>query len=88
MAKIEVTYKNTLPVWWSYIWRVTLASIILGVIIGFITGFIVGFLGKPELGGPVGGISGYITSIPVSIWAMKMILDKEYKNFSVVLVEK
>ena len=86
MEKVEVTYGNTLRVWWSFVWRVMLFSIILGAVLGFIGGFIVGAMGKPELGGVVGGILGYLGSIPVSIWVLKKILSKKYKTFSVALI--
>lgn len=88
MEKIEVTWGATLRVWWSYVWRTMLFSGILGCILGFIGGFVVGAMGKPELGGTVGGILGYIGSIPVSIWVLKKILNKKYKEFSVALINE
>ena len=86
MQKIEVTYSHTLRVWWSYVWRTVLFSAILGAVLGFIGGFIVGFMGRSDMGGLVGGVLGYLGSIPVSIWVFKKILNKKYKTFSVALV--
>ena len=88
MEKIEVTWGATLRVWWSYAWRVMLFSGILGFVLGFIGGFVVSVMGKPELGSRVGGILGYIGSIPVSIWVLKKILNKKYKDFSVALINE
>lgn len=88
MEKIEVTWGATLRVWWSYVWRVMLFGGILGFILGFIGGVVVGVIGKPELGSRVGAVLGYIGSIPVSIWVLKKILNKKYKEFSVALINE
>ena len=50
MEKIEVTWGNTLRVWWSFMWRVG--------------------------------------TFPVSIWVLKKILNKQYKTFSVALINE
>jgi len=87
MERIEVTWGATLRVWWSYCWRVTLFSMILGFILGFIGGFVMGIMGKPEMSGMVGGILGFLGTIPLSIWVLKKILGKKYKGFSVALIQ-
>ena len=86
METIEVTWNHTLSIWWSYIWRCMVFSMLVGIVLGGIGGAIVGALGKPDMGGLVGGILGYIGSIPVSIYVMKTILNKRYKSFSIALV--
>jgi len=88
MERVEVTWGTTLRVWWSYVWRTTVFSAILGFILGIIGGIVVSIMGKPELAGKVGGILGYLGSIPVSIWVLKKILDRKYKDFSVALVKE
>jgi len=88
MEKVEVTWKKTLRVWWSYVWRCMIFSMILGAILGFIGGVVVAMMGKPEMGGIVGGVLGYIGTIPVSIYVLKKILDKKYKSFSVALISE
>ncbi len=88
MEKIEVTWGNTLRVWWSYFLRFSLFSGILGAVLGFIGGVVVGVMGKPELGGTVGAILGRLGTFPVSIWVFKKILNKQYKTFSVALINE
>ncbi len=88
MEKIEVTWGNTLRVWWSYFWRFSLFSLILGAVLGFIGGVVVGVMGNPELGGTVGAILGWLGTFPVSIWVCKEILNKQYKTFSVALINE
>lgn len=86
METIEVTWNHTLSIWWSYIWRCMVFSMLVGLVLGVIGGVVVGVMGKPDMGGMVGGILGYAGSIPVSIYVMKTILNKKYKNFSIALV--
>jgi len=86
METIEVTWNHTLSIWWSYIWRCMVFSMLVGLVLGVIGGVIVGVMGKPDMGGMVGGILGYVGSIPVSIYVMKTILNKKYKSFSIALV--
>jgi len=88
METVEVTWSNTLTIWWSYIWRCILISMVVGFILGAIGGVVVGVMGKPDLGAMVGGILGYLGSIPVSIYVMKVILNKKYNKFSIALVSQ
>ena len=88
MDTVEVTWNNTLIIWWSYIWRCILISMVVGFILGVIGGVVVGVMGKPDLGAMVGGILGYLGSIPVSIYVMKVILNKKYNKFSIALVSQ
>lgn len=87
MEEIEPTWTNTLPVWWSFIWRVILFGIIATIIAGGIAGFILALIGKPELAETVGGIVGYFIGIPVSVWCFKIILNKRYNGYSVRLIK-
>ncbi|WP_286695522.1 hypothetical protein [Spongiibacter sp. UBA1325] len=86
MNSVDVTWSRTFKVWWSYIWRCILFSMILGFILGFLGGVVVALIGRQELGAMVGGILGYLGSIPVSIIMLKKILVKKYSDFSVALV--
>jgi ABC-type nitrate/sulfonate/bicarbonate transport system permease component len=89
MEKIEVTWGTTLRVWWSYVWRSALFSMLLGFVLGLIGGIIVGIVGGThQTASNVGAILGYLGSIPVSIWVLKKILSKKYKEFSVALVKE
>lgn len=87
MEKIEPTWGNAIPVWWSFFWRATLFGALAGGALGFIGGVIVTIIGKPELGATVGGIAGYVAAIPVSMWCVKLILSKQFKGYSVCLVK-
>lgn len=73
-----MTYGDALPIWWSMIWRWFLGGAIAGSLAGFVAGFLAALLGNPEAGGLWGGIAGTITSIPVSLWAMRAALNKHH----------
>ncbi len=84
--RIEVTWQNTLIIWWSFLWRTILLGALVGAVLGFIGGVIVGVMGRPDWGGPVGAVLGYLGSIPVSLYVFRKILQKRYKKFSIWLV--
>ena len=84
--RLAVNWENTLTIWWSFIWRTILLGALLGGVLGFFGGVFVGVMGRPDWGGPVGAILGYLGSIPVSIYVMRKILQKPYKIFSIWLV--
>ena len=88
MEKIEVTYSNAILVWWSYIWRVTFWTVLLGAALGAVGALTIGHLVGPEVGMTIVNTLIYLGSVPVSIWVLKtLILDKKFKNFSVALVK-
>jgi len=89
MEKVDLTYGNTLRIWWAFMWRAVLFSTILGFVLGFIGAFTIGPFVEPETGRKiVAPILGYLGSIPVSIWVLNEILSKKYKTFSVALIRE
>ncbi|MGI0116613.1 hypothetical protein [Zooshikella sp. RANM57] len=85
---VEVTWSIATRVWWSYVWRFMLISLLGGAIIGAIGGLIVGILGKPELGGIIGVVLGYLITLPISIYLFKKILNKDYKHYKIRVLTK
>lgn len=83
---LEVTMGNTLRIWWAFMWRTTLFSLLFVVVIGFFSGIILSVIGKDELAGIVGGLLGYMISIPISIFVFRYILEKRFKKFSIALI--
>ncbi len=81
-----VTWSQTLSIWWAVVWRATVLSTVAGFVLGFIGGFIVGVAGRPDLGAAVGGVLGWLGSVPVSILVLKHVLDKRYRTFTIELV--
>lgn len=89
--ELEATWGRTTKVWWSYFWRnliAIIASMILGAIIGGILGFVLGMLGASIntiqiICTPIGVIIGLL----ISIIPMKLILNKNFGEFRLVLIE-
>lgn len=52
-------------------WRATVGSVVAGAVLGGVAGGIAGAIGHGDLASKVGGLMGYLGSIPVSIWALK-----------------
>ena len=87
MEEIEVTWANSIPVWWGFFWRATLFAALGGSVLDFVAGIVVVIIGRPELSTIVGAIAGYAVSIPVSMWCMKHILSKSFSGYAVRLVK-
>jgi hypothetical protein len=83
---LEVTWGRTMKIWWSYIWRRTLFSALLGLGLGFLGGLTVGLLGRPDLGGAVGFVLGNLGAIPVSFIVLRNILRRRFGTFSIALI--
>lgn len=88
MEEIEITLEKILPVWWAFVWRAMLVTMLVGFVLGGIGGFIAGASGNPRLAGTVGALLGWLASIPVSIWALKAALSKNYGSFSIALIKR
>ena len=87
MDEVDVTWGNSIHVWWSFFWRATLFGALGGLVFGFIAGIVVAIMGRPDLGGTAGAIAGYVAAIPVSMWCIKHILSKSFNGYSVRLVK-
>lgn len=83
---LEVTFERTITVWWSFIWRTAVFSMLLGAFLGLSGGIVVGIAGHGELGGAVGALLGWLGSIPVSIAVLRIVLRKQFNGFTIKLV--
>lgn len=86
MQELEVTWMRAIKVWWSMVWRVVAVSILVGIAISVVVGFIAGIFGYKEDVQVLTQLLGVITGIPIGIWAMKVVLGKEYADFRVALL--
>ena len=84
---LEPTFDRILKIWWSYIWRVTVFSTLLGFALGFVAGLITSIMGRGDLAPSVGGFLGWLGSIPVSIYVMGIVLKKKYGDFTIHFVK-
>ncbi len=84
---IEPTFNCILKIWWSYIWRVALFSMLLEFVLGFAAGVITGILGRGDLAQNVAASLGWLGSIPVFIYVMGIVLKKNYGDFTICLMK-
>ncbi|MBZ0274037.1 hypothetical protein K8I61_18510 [bacterium] len=82
----EMNLRQTLSVWWSFLWRAALASAVAGAILSFFGGVLIGTVTQFEVARKVGIAIGLIASIPISVWALDSALKKKYQGFSITLV--
>ena len=73
---MKMSWKNTFPVWWSFVWRATVYGAALGSVLGAIAGAFAVLSGVPEKAGIYGGIAGWVGTIPASMLALKQALNK------------
>ncbi len=83
----ELNLEKLLGIWWSFAWRFGLASIVSGAFLGGIGGFIAGFNGHPELAPTVGALLGFMSSFPVSVWALRAALLKKRSHYRIMLIK-
>jgi len=68
-------------------WRAAVVSMLVGAILSFIEGLVVVQLGRPDLGGMIGGLLGWLGSFSVSIWALKVTLSKRHGEHTIVMIK-
>lgn len=83
MEKPAITWERTLLIWWSFFWRFIVVSLFLGAILGYVGGIVVASVGRADLSAAVGGVLGWLASIPISVWAIRRALTKTYPGFSI-----
>jgi hypothetical protein len=66
-----LTFERTLPIWWSFIWRQTAIGGLIGGALGFVGGYLAAVAGSPQYAASIGALAGWLSSIPVSIWAIR-----------------
>ena len=90
--ELEITWDKVVRVWWSYLWRCLIASVVAMIpccIIGGIIGFIMGAMDFPILAIQlIAGLLGFMIGLGISVVPMKMILGKDFGEFRLVLLAK
>jgi len=85
---IEPTWEIAAKVWWAFIWRSALFSILIGIGLGMIVGFFGVIVGLPPgFMVSLSSLLGIVLGVSVSVWAMKMVLNKKFKQFQIVLIQ-
>jgi len=80
---MSITWKQTLPVWWSAAWRGFLYGLAGGFILGFIGG-VIAAVNDSSMSTTYGAIGGYIASVPASMLALKQAISKHLASLTAV----
>ena len=83
---LEATWDRVVCVWWSFVWRCMVFTVIAAFIVGLVVGVVLGFVGRGHSAGAVGAVIGFLVWFPVSLWVVRTILQKRFGQFSVRLV--
>ena len=93
MQEVEVTFGRAAAIWWAWIWRAMLITILTSVALGLVLGFIERTLLPPEwhFGDPdslrwIGRLTGALLGSLISIRVLQKILQRRFKDFRIVLV--
>ncbi len=87
MKTLEVTWWRATRIWWSMFWRSMLYVFLISLPLGLIIGLLASSLNinrVPEIYLQL--LSGII-GIPVWIWVIKIVFEKQFSDFQVVLTE-
>ena len=88
MQEVEVTFGRAAQIWWAWLWR----SMLFTILFSFLSGFVIGMLGHligldPKQMIPVNMLLGAVIGVIVSIWIMTKILKKNFGSFRIALVK-
>ena len=85
----QATMWDALRIWWAWIWRSILGSMVIGIAIGMIGGIFAGILGIAKENAVVFIMPlGFLGGIFVGIWVLRYALNKKYGDFRIVIVRE
>ena len=88
MEEIQATWEHAAKIWWSWVWRAVLWAIPASAAFGFVAGFIMALTGIPiEPNKVYIQIIGGLIGVYFAIFAMKIILTKQFKGYRLALVK-
>ena len=84
---VDATFSRVLSVWWLFIWRSAVGSIVLGLAIGIVIGGATLLFGvSQEASVPFVMLLSVVIGIVWGMVVLRMALNKNYRGFSIVLV--
>lgn len=94
MQEIEVTFGRAAVIWWAWIWRAMLLTILASVSIGVLLGILERALLPPQWhsGDPgmmllIGRLCGALLGSLISIKVLQKILRRPFNGFRIALVK-
>jgi hypothetical protein len=83
------TFKRAARIWWAWIWRSVLLGLGGSVFVSLVVG-ISGILNRTseEVSRVIAMVMAVIVSVPLGIWAFQMVLEKNFREFTIRLVPR
>ena len=87
MEELQVTWIHAIKIWWSLTWRVLLVGGLAGLALGLLFGVLGAATGAADdVVKSWGQVGGMLVSIPIGIWVVKSILNKDFRKYRIILV--
>jgi membrane associated rhomboid family serine protease len=89
MREVEITVGRLVGICWLLMWRAAIGGFVIGAVIGFIIGFVMGATGfaKGQIA-VVTSLAGLIVGLVWTVVVVKMMLQKQYRDFRIALIER
>lgn len=89
MQELQVNLGRLLRIYWLFMWRSVLGSLVIGFTLGFIIGLVLRVLGVPlTQTTTITSLVGLVGGVVWSLFCLKMALEKKYRDFRIVLVPR
>lgn len=89
MREVEISIGRLLRICWLLFWRAIVGALVIGTAFGFVIGFIMGAAGFAQAQiALVTSTAGLIFGVVWSVVVVKMMLEKHYSDFRIVLIER
>jgi membrane associated rhomboid family serine protease len=89
MREVEITIGRLLRVYWLFLWRAIIGGLVIGAVFGFVIGFIMGAAGFAQAQiAVVTSTAGLIIGTVWSVVVVRMMLEKQYSDFRIALIER
>ncbi len=89
LATLEPTWEHALRVWWSWQWRILVATILLGIFTNFWLSTAGGAIGLNARGFAIASqVLSFVFSGLVSLYLFKDILDRNFGRFRVCIIPR
>ena len=82
----EVTDARVLRIWWAVLWRGTLFGGIVAWLVGAVVSAAAIMNRSSEIAESAASMAGYVVTLPISFWVLKLALRKQYRGFALRIV--
>jgi hypothetical protein len=72
---MKISWNDSMPVWWSLVWRGFIYGAVGGALLGFVAGAIAGGTGHLDKAATAGAIAGWLAGLAGSMLALKQALQ-------------